>query len=301
MTRSPNPVLRRLGFGPTDRVAIVHADDLGMAQGSVPAFEELAAFGIVSSGSVMVPCPWFPAVADFCRRHPQADVGVHLTLTSEWDSYRWGPISTREAASGLLDDEGYFPRTVAEVQAQARVEAVAAEMEAQVARALAAGIDVTHVDTHMGTVAAPQFIPAYIQLATAHGLPPMVPRYDEQQWLEFGLDAGTAALASGLVEGLEAMGVPLLDHLTGLHLNDETDRLDLARATFDALPAGLTHLIIHPAKDTPELRAATPTTWRARAADYQVFGSEELRAYVRSTGVQIVGYRAVRDLVQSMR
>ncbi|MBN1658776.1 MAG: polysaccharide deacetylase family protein [Anaerolineae bacterium] len=295
MTREPNPVLRRLGFDPTDRVAIVHADDLGMAQGSVPAFEELVAFGLVSSGAVMVPCPWFPAVADFCRRHPGADVGVHLTLTSEWDSYRWGPISTREATSGLLDDEGYFPRTAEQVQAQARVEAVTAEMEAQVARALAAGIDVTHVDTHMGTVAAPQFIPAYIQLATAHGLPPMVPRYDEEQWIEFGFDAGTAAFAAQFVQALEALGVPLLDHLTGLHLDDDVDRLELAMATFDALPAGLTHLIIHPAKDTPELRAATPRTWRARVADYRVFSSEALRAHVRQLGVHIIGYREIRD------
>lgn len=295
MTREPNPVLRRLGLAPTDRVAIVHADDLGMAQGSVPAFEELMAWGLVSSGAVMVPCPWFPAMANLCRQHPEADVGVHLTLTSEWDSYRWGPISTRNATSGLLDDEGYFPHTVEEVQANATVDVVAAELEAQVSRALKAGIDVTHVDTHMGAVAAPQFMPAYIQLATAHKLPPMVPRYEEQQWLEFGLDAGTAAYAAQFVQVLEDMGMPLLDHLTGLHLGDPTDRLELAKATFDALPAGVTHLIIHPAKDTPELRAATPTTWRARAADYQVFGSEELRAHVHKIGVQVIGYRAIRE------
>jgi chitin disaccharide deacetylase len=293
-----NPVMRRLGFDEGDRVAIVHADDLGMAQATVTAFEELIEFGLVSSGAVMVPCPWFPALAELCRHHPEADVGVHLTLTSEWDAYRWGPVSTRDVGSGLLDDEGYLPRTVAQVQANASVDAVAAEMEAQVARALEAGIDVTHVDTHMGTVAAPQFIPAYIQLAMAHGLPPMVPRYDEQQWLEFGLDAGTAAFAAQFVAGLEARGVPLLDHLTGLHLSDDGDRLELAKATIEALPAGITHLIIHPAKDTPELRAATPTTWRARAADYEVFKSEALRAHVRDTGVQIVGYRVIRDLMR---
>src|SRR5205085_9877813 len=119
-----------------------------MCQATLPAFSNLAEAGLVSSGSVMVPCPWFPEVADFCRRHPSVDIGVHLTLTSEWDGYRWGPISKCDRASGLIDDEGYLHRNQNAWTSIDRP-AARAEIEAQVDRALAAGIDVTHVDTHM--------------------------------------------------------------------------------------------------------------------------------------------------------
>ena len=114
-----NPVLRKLGLAESDRVAIIHTDDIGMCQASLAAFADLAGFGLVSSGATMVPCAWFPALADYCRRHPGVDMGVHTDLTCEWDTYRWGPLSTRDPASGLLDDEGYFHRRSEDVQAHA--------------------------------------------------------------------------------------------------------------------------------------------------------------------------------------
>jgi predicted glycoside hydrolase/deacetylase ChbG (UPF0249 family) len=125
----------------------------------------------------MVPCPWFPLAADFCRRHPGVDMGVHLDLTCEWDLYRWGPISTRAPGSGLIDREGYLYRTSEEVQQYGDPEAVSCELQAQVERALAAGIDVTHVDTHMGTVRHAKFIRAYLQLVLRYHVPAMLPRW----------------------------------------------------------------------------------------------------------------------------
>src|SRR5215207_9167184 len=108
---TPNPALRRLGFADSDRVAIIHADDIGMCQASITAFADLSAFGLISSGAVMVPCAWFPSAAAASRARPDDDLGVHLTLTCEWDACRWGPISTRDPESGLIDAEGYFYRT----------------------------------------------------------------------------------------------------------------------------------------------------------------------------------------------
>ncbi|MGD8397974.1 MAG: polysaccharide deacetylase family protein [Anaerolineae bacterium] len=293
----PNPALQKLGFDASDRVVIIHADDLGMTGSTVGAFEELVAFGLVSSGAVMVPCPWFRAIADYCRRTPGADVGVHLTLTSEWDLYRWGPVSTRDPASGLLDDEGYFPRTSAGVQATADPGAVHIEMAAQVKQALDAGIELTHLDTHMGAVVAPSFVPAYVGLAMEHRLPFLMLRLDEAGWREFGFDSSMAALAAKFVDELEAQGMPLLDNLVGLHLEETEDRLELAKRTFDSLPPGLTHSIIHPAKDTPELRAITPRTWRARVDDYRTFTSDSLVKHLRDAGIHVIGYRALRSLL----
>jgi predicted glycoside hydrolase/deacetylase ChbG (UPF0249 family) len=220
-------------------------------------------------------------------------------LTSEWEAYRWGPVSTRDPASGLLDDEGYFHRRSEMVQAQADAEAVQRELAAQVEHAIRAGIDVTHLDTHMGTVAHPQFVAGYVQLALQHRVPLLMMRWDEAGWRELSLDAEMAALAAGLAKQLEAQGLPLLDAVTGLPLEEHPeDRVAAAMRAFHALEPGLTHFIIHPACDTPELRAIT-RSWRSRVADYRVFTSERLRQQMRCAGVQTIGYRELRDLMRS--
>jgi predicted glycoside hydrolase/deacetylase ChbG (UPF0249 family) len=294
----PNPVLRKLGFADDDRVVIIHADDIGMCQATLTAFDELIGFGLVSCGAVMVPCPWFPQVAAYCRQHPDVDLGAHLTLTSEWEGYRWGPISTRDPASGLLDDEGYFHHRSEEVQEHVDAAAAQRELEAQVARALAAGLDLTHVDTHMGTVAHSKFVPVYVPLALQHRLPLLMFRFDEAGWRAIGLDGETAALAVQLVQQLEAQGVPLLDNLVALPLEAQPgDRVALAKEALGSLPPGLTHFIIHPAQDTPELRAIT-SSWQSRVADYQAFTSRELADYIKSEGLQVIGYRPLRELMR---
>jgi hypothetical protein len=174
----------------------------------------------------------------------------------------------------------------------------------QVDRALAAGIDVTHADTHMGAVGHSKFIPGYIQVALQRRLPPMMFRLDEVGWLELGsgqpelgMDSEMAKFAATFVRQLEAQGVPLLDNLFGLPLDDPEDRMALAKKAFDSLKPGLTHFIIHPAQDTPELRAIT-SDWRSRVGDYRVFMSEELRDYVKDAGIHVIGYRALRSLMR---
>jgi hypothetical protein len=149
----------------------------------------------------------------------------------------------------------------------------------------------------MGAVAQVKFVPAYVQLAIQHRLPMMILRLDEAGWREMGLDQETAAFATQLVRQLEAQGLPLLDHLAGLPLDRPQDRVALAMEVFDELPPGLTHFIIHPARDTPELRAITPD-WPGRVADYEAFTSSELRDAVRDSGVQVIGYRALRELMR---
>jgi chitin disaccharide deacetylase len=293
---TPNPALRRLGFANGARVAIIHADDIGMCQASVTAFADLSAFGLISSGAVMVPCAWFPATAAGSRAKPADDLGVHLTLTCEWDAYRWGPISTCDAESGMIDAEGYFYRTTELAQAYGRPEAVARELAAQIERALAAGIRPTHVDTHMGTVYSAAFLPIYLDMARRYRLAPMFFRDDEAGWRTRGADAESAAAMAQLSRQLEDAGVPLLDHIAMMPLDAPDDRIGQAKRMFESLPPGLTHFIIHPAHDTPELRAIA-ADWPSRVADYQAFMSDELRAYVRKSGIQVIGYRALQELM----
>jgi len=300
----PNPVLNKLGFSPRDRLVIIHLDDIGMCQASVAACAELFEFGLISSGAVMVPCPWFPAAAEFARAHPQADLGVHMTLNSEWETYRWAPVSTRDPASGLLDEQGFFHRQSAPTQAQADPETVTQELEAQILHALAAGIVPTHADTHMGTVAHPRFMASYLALAIKYRVPPMMLRLDEDGWRRVlgeyavtALDDATIGLAGQMVRSLEEMGVPLLDGISSLQLDaDPESRLAQAKAAFDALGPGITHFIIHAAVDTPELRAITPD-WPCRVADYRTFLLPELRRHIRDSGVHVIGYRTLQSVM----
>ena len=293
---TPNPALRRLGFADSDRVAIIHADDIGNSQASVGAFAELATFGLVSSGAVMVPCSWFPAAAADSRATPDADLGIHLTLTCEWDACRWGPISTHDPESGMIDAEGYFYRTTELAQAHGRPEAVARELAAQIERALAAGMRPTHVDTHMGSVYSAAFLPAYLDVAQRYRLAPMFFRDDEAGWRVRGADAETAAIMAQLSRQLEDAGVPLLDNIAMMPLDAPDDRIGQAKRMFEGLPPGLTHFILHPSHDTPELRALA-ADWPSRVADLQAFMSEALRAHVRDIGIQVIGYRALQELM----
>ena len=292
-----NPVLKKLGFSKDDRVIIIHTDDIGMCQASVDAFAEMVEFGLISSGAVMVPCPWFLEAAQYGRSHPQADIGVHLTLTSEWETYRWGPVSTRDPDSGLMDTQGYFHKSAEDVWAHADPSAAAAELEMQITRALAEGMTLTHIVTHMGSIAHPKFLPAYIQLATKYGLPPMIPRMTSEELIaREDIDPSTAEILTGMIHTLEEMGIPLLDRLSGLELVESAGRFEQAKAALSALKPGLTHFIIHPSKDTPELRHITDS-WDCRVADYETFTSEKTREFIRNEGIQVIGYEPLKALM----
>jgi chitin disaccharide deacetylase len=293
----PNPVLKKLGFSADDRVIIIHTDDIGMCQASVDAFADLVEFGLISSGAVMVPCPWFLEAAAYARHHPGADLGVHLTLTSEYERYRWAPLSTRDPASGLLDAQGFFHKDTPDVWAKADPQAAVAELDAQISRALAEGMHLTHIDTHMGSIAHPAIIPGYIQLAIKYGLPPMIPRLSADELMGVGnVDESTAQVIKGMINTLEEMGMPLLDGLSGLSTKETADRFEQAKQALQAVKTGLTHFIIHPAKDTPELRQIMPT-WACRVADYETFMSEATQAFIREEGIQVIGYQALKDLM----
>jgi predicted glycoside hydrolase/deacetylase ChbG (UPF0249 family) len=279
---------------------IFHADDIGMCQATVSAYHDLVDFGLISSAATMVPCAWFGETAVYCHTHqaaqPHLDMGVHLTLTSEWTRYRWRPLSTVDPASGLFDEEGFFHRTSAAVAEKGVATAVQAEIEAQLARALAAGIDVTHLDSHMGANFAPQFVAGYVQLALHHGLPALMLRWDEAMLRKWGFGGETAVYLTQQQQ-LEAIGFPLFDHITMMPLDDPNERVAQAKQRIDDLPAGLSYFILHPAQDTPELRAIAPD-WRCRVADYEAFTNDKLRQIVASSGVHVVGYRTLRELMR---
>jgi chitin disaccharide deacetylase len=292
----PNPVLKKLGLSDTDKLLIIHADDVGMCQASLPAFTDLLSFGLVTSGAVMVPCPWFPSAALACRSNPTIDMGVHITLNCEWDAYRWKPLVTTDRASGLIDVEGYFHRTVKATQQCATPEAAHAEMEEQVTWALAAGIKPTHIDTHMGTVLHPKFLPSYVQIALQYKLPLLALRLEEEGWRRLGADPETAQAAVEMMNYLESIGMPLHDGLFSMDLSKPDNRLEQARTVIRQLPPGLSRFYIHPSHDTPEARAISPD-WQARVADYQTFMLDEMRSQIKDAGIHLIGYRVLQEII----
>ncbi len=149
---------------------VIHEDDVGMSHGANTAFVELMKLGTCSSGSVMVPCPWFPEAAEIAAADPSLDVGVHLTLTSEQKTYRWRPLTAPPKSAGLTDEQGYFWPDVPRAR-KAAPEAVEAELRAQIEVAVAAGIDPTHFDAHMGTAQMPEFVAISRKLAAEYRVP----------------------------------------------------------------------------------------------------------------------------------
>jgi len=292
----PNPILNRLGLSNNDRAVIIHTDDIGMCQASIQAFSDLYDFGLISSGSVMVPCPWFLRTAEFAREHPDADLGVHLTLTCEWNSYRWGPVSTRDPKSGMIDEEGCFYHQTAPAVDHGDTIFVQVETEAQVARAVRAGMQPTHIDTHMGVSVSPKFMGGYLKVALENRLPAMIFRFSEDILRHMGYDAVSAVAAAKLMQQLEDWGMPLLDQISFMPLDQSHDQIAFAKAALDALQPGVTHFILHPSVDTPELRAIAPD-WQSRVANYETFMSEEIRRHIHQSGIQVIGYRHLQQLM----
>lgn len=296
-----NSILHTLGFSPSDRVVILHADDIGMCQATLTAYEDLLDAGLASSAATMVPCPWFNGLAELQRRragHPMLDMGVHLTLTSEWRTYRWRPLSTSDPASGLLDSEGYFPAQSLPVFQRADLDAVRAELAAQVQAALAAGIDVTHLDNHMLTLFHPRLLPVYIDVARQFRLPPFLVHIPPDWQRHVGYSDDDIVAAQRLTAEAAEAGLPVFEFFAVLSLDEHGNRLDEIRALLNELPAGLSAILFHPAADTPELRAIAPD-WRCRVADYELFTSDALREAIAEAGVHVIGFRAIRDVVRN--
>ena len=273
-----------------------------MCAASLQAYEDLLTTNVLSSAAVMTPCPWFLATA-FSYRHrevtvPHIDLGVHLTLTAEWENYRWGPLSTNDPGSGLLDGEGYFHHQCHQVHEQAQPEAVRRELVAQIERALAAGIDITHIDSHMLCLVHPKFLPHYADLARTYRVPAFLPTPQAfRNQLGGMLGAAESEEIAAQLDKLQEEGFPLLDHAEMMSLDQPENRLEEARQKLEGLPPGISYFLIHPSTDTDELRSITPD-WRCRVADYELFRSPEWADVVRESGVKVIGWRGIRDAMR---
>ena len=269
----------RLGYGPDDKLLIINADDLGFSLSANEAVFECLRTGLVTSATLMVPCPWAREAA---ARYRGEDIGVHLTLNAEYELYRWGPITH---APSLLGGDGGFPRTITDVWEHADLDEVRRECRAQIERAILWGFDVSHVDAHMATLQLrPEFFDVYLDLALEFELPLRMfgPRIEGY----LGFPARTVAAEAGAVFTDDMFFVP------------GVGSRDLFKSRLAKLQPGVTEMHLHPAIDTPELRAIATTDWEARVDDYQLVVHEHLADAIEAVGAKLIGYRALRDLAR---
>jgi predicted glycoside hydrolase/deacetylase ChbG (UPF0249 family) len=288
-----NSLLAKMGYSPHDRVVIVHADDVGMCHASTTILPTLFGAGVVTSASVMVPCAWFGEAAAWAKSNPTADIGVHFTLTSEWQHYRWRALTTTTLGSGLVDDEGYFHRGVDAVFAQIDSIHAMREIQAQYQRAVAFGMRPSHCDSHMGTMFGVNTFGPYMSLSQQQRVPVFVPRLSEADLTRRGYDEATRTYQLATLQALEAQGVPVCDHMRFLDLGNPHQGLSDVKQLFAELPVGLTYFIGHPVIDTPEIRAIAPD-WQARVRDFAVMTDPDLRAFVDAQGIHLIGWRDIQ-------
>lgn len=267
---------------------IVHADDAGMCHSVNVATMEAMTKGLVSSCSVMMPCSWVQEFADWAKAHPEKDIGVHLTLTSEWKHYRWRTLAAVDRVKGLIDKEGYIWRDVRSTALNASAAEVETELRTQIERAREYGIRITHIDTHMGTVyARPDYFEVYTKLAAEYGVPCMMPRASEANAAELK----GYPVTPEMLKKKEAAGMKALDRLvTGVPGRGVAERRESYRKLIAELQPGVTQLIIHLAKDDAEIRAVTGA-WEYRWGDFIFWTSDEAKELMEKHGVELYTYR----------
>ena len=268
----------RLGYGSGDRLLIVNCDDLGSTFAANVAVYEALRSGVATSATLMVPCPWAREAA---ARYRGEDVGVHLTLNAEFDLYRWGPITH---APSLLDGDGGFPRTITDVWEHADLDEARRELRAQVERAILWGFDVSHLDSHMGTLQLrPEFFDIYLELAVEFRLPLRLSGASSER--KIGFPFRRLAAEEGVLFPDQLVNVP----------GGVGSRRVIERIVMDLRP-GVTEVLLHPAVDTAELRVLAPD-WAARVDDHDfVVNDGGIRTMLARGNIHLIGYRELRDL-----
>ena len=287
----PPTLAERLGYARDTRLLILHADDLGLLHSVNVAGMTAFQTGVINSGSIMVPCPWFPEFADFAKSNPALDLGLHLTLTCERPSYRWGPVLGPSAVPSLVDADGFFP-VAWPVDRQVNLGEVEAEIRAQIARARHFGVEPTHLDSHehyLQQSGRPVF-DVLLRVAGEMRLPVRVGR----NWFLHYPYLETALGPNGIA----------LDRTITIPTETTPDQwIPWYQYTIRALPAGVTEIFVHVGYDDGELRAYAPArlnygaTWRQR--DLDAMTSAEVHDALTAGNVKLITWREIGRLLRN--
>jgi chitin disaccharide deacetylase len=282
-------VAERLGFPADSKLLIVHADDLAVAHSVDTASFEGLDKNVVTSASVMVPCSWLIEVASYAKDHPDADIGLHLTLTSEWKSYRWGPVASKDKVGSLLDPADYLWPETGRAAQNIKPEEAEREIRAQIDRVIAAGIHPTHLDSHMGVLfSTPDLFAVYVRVAHEYGLPFLAVRVP-----------GSSRQLLALLSERDVVLDSIVMANPAVHSGEWKDFYINAVKN---LKPGLTEMIVHLGHDDAELQAVTldhpdyGSAWRQR--DFDFVTSPDFKRVLKENHVILVKWNDVKKLLK---
>ncbi len=283
LAASAQTLADRLGYPSGTKLIIVHADDLGETHAVNAAAIKAIEGGTINSASLMVSCPWFPEIADYAKSHPDADFGLHLTLTSERVYYRWGPVAPTDQVPSLVDQYGYFHHDW-EKNEPVNAKDVEIELRAQIERALAMGVHPTHLDSHQYRLimSGKELFDVMLRVARAYKLPVFVTR----DWFAAYPYLQTSLGPNDIV----------LDHTVTIEPEIPPEKwADFYLTALKDLKPGVTEFVIHPGYDDEELRAATRerSTWGAawRQRDFDFFTSDQFRLVLAQQNIKLITWR----------
>lgn len=281
----------RLGW-PKDTIAVIlHVDDVGMSHSSNLGAMQAITNGVASSCAVMMPCPWVPEIARWLKKNTNVDSGLHLTLTSEWQIYRWGPVAGRKSVPGLVDDEGCMWRSVRQVVTHATPEEIETEIREQILRGERLGIPITHIDSHMGTLfARPDYFARYMKVGVEKQIPILAVgghmTYVSQNEPE------AAKSLRPLIPKIWNAGLPVIDDLhTGWSRLDTKEKL---HEVLNDLKPGVTEILFHASLPTEDFPLIT-NSHANRKADLDALTSPETKALMERRKIVVTTWRELME------
>ena len=284
----------RLGWKANDVVVILHVDDVGMSHSSNLGAIESLEKGVARSFSVMMPCPWVPEIARYLKAHPGADSGLHLTLTAEWQIYRWGPLSGKSQVPGLVDDEGCLWRSVEQVAAKTTPDEIEREIRAQIDRAETLGIPITHLDSHMGTLfARPDYFERFAKVGMEKQIPILCVGGHMTHVSQENKEAATQLRP--WVKKLWNASLPVLDDLftgfTGFKAEEKPAKLMTLLAE---LKPGVTEILFHASLPTEDFPLITGSS-EARRADLKALTDPCVKKLMQERGIFSTTWKELKE------
>ena len=307
-----NNIAERLGYESDSKLLIIHGDDIGVSHSvNIASFEGYLS-NVINSGSAMIPSPWIKEVAAFHKKHPEYDLGLHLTLTAEWKNYKWRGVSSSNEITSLINNENEFYDNTSDVNINADPEEVRKELQAQIDFSRLIGINPTHIDTHMGALAVNKDLwRVYIEVGHKNKLVSMVTKsrslnlFDEEFPMpEYIVPVNDIYM---LYPGADrtfienAAGVDIANTLIVNDIYEYDDWFNLYSSKIESLSPGLNVFLLHLGYDNEELRGVTVdhpeygSLWRQ--LDFDVFNSEEIKKVLEDNNIKLVTWGDIKRVV----
>ncbi len=283
----------RLGYPAGKKVIMLHADDIGMCEEANIAAKESLLAGHIQSAAAMPPCPQFEDIIAWAIEHPEIDMGLHLTLTSEWKTYRWPSVLPVTDVPGLIDSEGMLWRSVPEVVQNATPEEVAKEVRAQIEKSIALGHRPDHIDTHMGTLYGhPDFALAYLKIAMEYGIPANAIDLSDSLVVARFKQAGYP-ITDELISFMDTYSLPKVDNFTSAPKAETyEEKKEAFKALVRSLRPGLTEIIFHPSVESEQLKGIT-NSWQQRVWEAQMFGDADMIQFFKDEDIIFTNWKEI--------